>query len=73
MQFITNIYFTIEGQQKVIPFITEVDQNLPTYKQHIQASEIGKKLMEQHVPKGDKVKDSRYRTFEVGKIHLNLN
>lgn len=73
MEFITNIYFTIEGQQKVIPFITEVDQNLSTYKQCIEASEIGKKLMEQHVPKSDKIKDIHYRTFEVGKSHLNLN
>ncbi len=72
MRFITNIYYTIEGKQKVIPFVIDVDQNLPTYKQCIEASLISKQLMDKHVPKGDKVKDVHDRLFEEGIASFDL-
>ena len=72
MKFITNVYYTLHGKDYVIPFITEVDESQPTYKQCQEASEKGKKLLEQHVPKNKDVKNPHYRTLEVGVRSLVL-
>lgn len=70
MEFITIIYYTLEGKHLMIPFTTVVDQSLNTHKQCIEASEIGEKLMSTHVPKN--AKQAHYRTFEVGEVSFDL-
>jgi hypothetical protein len=73
MEFITHVLFTVEGKQKMIPFIVRVDETKPTYEQCQEAIAIADALIKKHVPKGDKVKDVHHRTYEVGQQALILN
>lgn len=74
MQFITNIYYTENGIQKIIPFITNVDQNLKNYEQYIEAETLGEMLLKLYAPKESKsIRDIHFRNYEVGEVSLNLN
>lgn len=73
MEFITNVLFTIDGKQKMIPFIVKVDEAKPTSEQCQEAIAIADELTRKYAPKGDKVKDVHHRTYEVGTTSLVLN
>lgn len=64
MNYITCIYYQLDGKEYCTNYIVQVDNSLPNYLQCQEAVRLGTELMNKYLPKN--AKNVRFRTFEPG-------
>lgn len=64
MNYISCIYYQLDGKEYCTSYIVPVDDSLPKYLQCQEAVRLGTELLNKHIPKN--AKNVRLRTFEHG-------